>query len=143
MEEEQAKGFKFVVEGEPVGKGRPRWSKNHMFTPEKTRQYEELVRLAYRAAGGVNFGEKAKIGVVINACFKIPKSYQKGKRLAARYNINRPTKRPDCDNIMKCILDGLNGVAYADDAQVVEATCRKLFSTSEGYVYIWLYEIKP
>ena len=32
---------------------------------------------------------------------------------------------PDVDNILKIVLDGLNGVAYADDSQVVEAACRK------------------
>lgn len=31
-------------------------------------------------------------------------------------------RRPDMDNITKCVLDGLTGVAYADDRQVRVAT---------------------
>ena len=33
------------------------------------------------------------------------------------------TKKPDSDNIIKIILDGLNGVCYHDDAQI----CRVIF----------------
>lgn len=38
----------------------------------------------------------------------------------------------DVDNIIKPILDQLNGLVYADDIQIVEITCRKLaLSTSD------------
>ena len=39
-----------------------------------------------------------------------------------------PTKKPDTDNIAKAILDALNGVAYYDDAQVVELHVVKKYS---------------
>lgn len=63
------------------------------------------------------------VSVMINAYFSIPKSYMKGKRLACKHNINRPAKKPDVDNILKAVLDALNGVAYKDDKQVIEVTC--------------------
>lgn len=40
----------------------------------------------------------------------------------------RPTKKPDWDNIGKIVTDALNGVAYHDDAQIVDAQVRKFYS---------------
>ena len=39
-----------------------------------------------------------------------------------------PTKKPDTDNIAKAILDALNGLAYYDDAQVVNLEVQKRYS---------------
>ena len=30
------------------------------------------------------------------------------------------TKKPDCDNVDKSVLDGINGIAYEDDRQVCD-----------------------
>ena len=40
-----------------------------------------------------------------------------------------PAKKPDTDNIAKAILDALNGLAYYDDAQIVELTVAKRYGT--------------
>jgi Holliday junction resolvase RusA-like endonuclease len=40
----------------------------------------------------------------------------------------RPTKKPDADNILKAVLDALNGLAYNDDSQIVSARIEKLYS---------------
>jgi Holliday junction resolvase RusA-like endonuclease len=50
--------------------------------------------------------------------------YWKAKREALLTGLVRPTKRPDADNILKNV-DGLNGVAWIDDAQLVSATVEK------------------
>ena len=39
-----------------------------------------------------------------------------------------PTKKPDIDNIMKAVLDALNGVAYYDDSQVCKVNFMKMYS---------------
>ena len=39
-----------------------------------------------------------------------------------------PAKKPDIDNVVKAVLDALNGVAYRDDTQVVELHVRKSYS---------------
>lgn len=44
----------------------------------------------------------------------------------ARQGIFTPRKKPDADNIAKC-LDALNGVIWHDDAQVVECIVRKRY----------------
>lgn len=46
------------------------------------------------------------------------------------------------DNILKIVLDGLNGVAYADDKQVIEVRCRKFYSVSSGYLKVSVSEVK-
>ena len=43
-----------------------------------------------------------------------------------------PTKKPDVDNIIKIILDSLNGLAYKDDAQIVARTCQKLYVNDDN-----------
>jgi Holliday junction resolvase RusA-like endonuclease len=44
----------------------------------------------------------------------------------------RPTKKPDIDNIVKAILDGMNGIVYVDDKQVVDLNLTKVYSATEG-----------
>lgn len=40
-------------------------------------------------------------------------------------SVYRPAKRGDLDNTLKVILDALRGIAYGDDAQVVEILARR------------------
>lgn len=39
-----------------------------------------------------------------------------------------PPGKPDIDNILKVVLDGLNGIAYEDDKQVVLTQCKKVYA---------------
>jgi Holliday junction resolvase RusA-like endonuclease len=64
---------------------------------------------------------------LVVAAFPIPKSFSKTKRLDAISGALRPTTKPDCDNIIK-MLDALNGVVFADDKQIVEASILKIYS---------------
>lgn len=136
--------MEFIVEGDPQGKARPRFSQKSgtVYTPAKTVRYERLIRKAFLDAGGNAIPSDCYVGITVDAYFQIPKSYTKGKRLACEHNINRPDKKPDIDNILKIVLDGLNGVAYADDKQVIEVRCRKFYSVSSGYLKISVSEIK-
>jgi Holliday junction resolvase RusA-like endonuclease len=38
------------------------------------------------------------------------------------------------DNVLKVVLDALNGVAYKDDARVVSVSARKLYSLTPKLV---------
>lgn len=125
--------MRFRIHGDPVGKARPRVihrnGKTHTFTPGKTAAYEDAVRLAYlnQCRGGFFGGEAVRVKM---ACYyKAPKSDSKKVRAAKLNGEIRPTKKPDCDNVAKCICDALNGMAYADDAQIVELTVEKHYST--------------
>ena len=115
----------FAIPGDPVGKARPRFS-GHAYTPDKTKAYEDRVRWAYRAAHGPTFDGPVKLRIV--ARYRIPKSAPKKTREAMDAGRIAPTKRPDLDNVCKIIMDALNGMAYADDAQVCEITAGKSYA---------------
>lgn len=117
----------FIVQGQPVAKGRPRVCGHHTFTPKKTKDYEELVKYSYIAEHGKTKLDGA-LKMTIIAYFKIPKSDNKATKLLKADNVIRPISRPDADNVAKSITDGLNGVAYDDDSQIVELYIRKLYS---------------
>ena len=124
---------KFTVLGEPKGKGRPKFSRRgqyvQTYTPDATASYENLVKLEYeRQCGGKQFSRDTPLEMRIMAYFSIPKSKSKKVKQLMRHKVLRPTKKPDIDNIVKIIADGLNGVAYYDDAQIVDASVRKFYS---------------
>ena len=113
----------FQIDGEPMGKQRPKLARvgnfTRTYTPKETVNYENWVRMSYNSFGGEYFGG-ASIKVEIDARFPIPKSFNKTKHEQAVDGQLRPTKKPDCDNIAKIICDALNGIAYDDDKQIVE-----------------------
>lgn len=132
--------MQFIVEGKPQGKARARtfynkrMGKMQSITPEQTKSYEDLIRWSYKAAGGKYMGEDI-LTVEIKAYYPIPKSFSKAKRNDAIEGALRPTTKPDCDNIIKVVLDALNGVAYYDDKQVIYVSCEKYYA-ERGYLNI-------
>lgn len=116
----------FQVMGKPQGKARPRLSRHGVYTPQATVQYEKQIRAAYL---GATNGESCGVDVAvwIDAYFPIPKSWTKSKREAAERGDVIPGK-PDVDNILKIVMDALNGLAYKDDAQVTRAICSKTYA---------------
>jgi Holliday junction resolvase RusA-like endonuclease len=129
-----------VIEGEPVGKARPRVYRNNgvtrAVTPDKTKRYEEQVKGAYLEQVGreVSFPE-GPVRVTILMGFSIPKSTSKKKRLQMLQGKIRPQKKPDIDNVTKAVLDALNGLAYSDDKQVVDITASKWY-TKKPFVWV-------
>lgn len=111
--------MKFTIPGKPKGKARARTTKQgHTYTPADTVNYENWVKLCYKNADGEYFGD-ALVLVAIECFYAIPKSFSKKKRELALKGILQPSTKPDVDNIVKSVLDGLNGIAYDDDKQVV------------------------
>jgi Holliday junction resolvase RusA-like endonuclease len=45
-----------------------------------------------------------------------------------------PVTRPDTDNYLKGILDGLNGIAWCDDSQIVSIHVTKIYHDTPGVV---------
>ena len=126
--------IEFTIPGPPQGKARPKVVRiktgaSVTYTPDKTVRYEELTRLRYQAAArGFKFSDDAQVAVQITARYPIPKSKSKKAKAAMRAGQIKPTKKPDCDNIIKIICDALNGVAYRDDAQVILTQAAKEYS---------------
>jgi len=122
----------FTVYGEPVGKGRPRFAKRGNFvstyTPQKTKTYEDEIRLMAKAAMASSEPLETPVTVAIYIRVGIPASYSKQKRKDALSGVLRPTKKPDLDNIAKCFLDGMNEIVYLDDKQVVNLHVTKVYA---------------
>lgn len=114
----------FFVDGAPKGKGRPRFSRGRAYTPKDTVEYEKRIAQSYD--GDMH---TSPIFVDIRAFFSIPKSYTKKQKKAIKNGDLTPTKKPDCDNIGKVVLDALNGIAYEDDKQVIDLRVTKKYST--------------
>jgi Holliday junction resolvase RusA-like endonuclease len=114
------------------GKGRPRLTRNgHAFTDEKTRNYENLVKLlAMRAMekAGATVTDKP-VKATINAHFEIPKSYTK-KKVQAIINGEIKPAKPDLDNIIKSQLDGCNKIIFKDDVQIYAISATKSYITN-------------
>lgn len=132
----------FEIEGKPVGKGRPRFKRMGNFvqtyTPTATAEYEKLVRIRFQNAGGAITDKPVRVEIV--AFFAPPKSTKKKDKAEMLMNKILPTKKPDCDNIAKIILDALNQIAYKDDSQVIELIVKKRFA-AETRVYVHIEEI--
>lgn len=119
--------MKFVIDGEPKGKARPRVTKSGItYTPKETMEYENWVRWSYREQCGVML--EGQIRAAIICYFSIPKSVSQKKREQMLQGKIRPQKKPDLDNIAKIILDSLNGLAYKDDSQVISLTIEKYYN---------------
>ena len=137
------KTVEFDIPGIPKGKQRPKVTVQgnyaHAYTPKETVNYENYVKLMYQMCRDRKFLEGA-IGAVIRAIFPIPKSTSKKNMELMREGKIRHTKKIDCDNLAKIILDSLNGIAYKDDAQVCELSVCKYYG-DEPRVEVRLYEI--
>ena len=121
-----------MIPGTPQGKGRPRVTKYGTFTPQKTRDYEALIRQCWQLqAGGMLEGDAFQVNIL--AHFAPPKSFS-AKRRAAMMGTPHVHK-PDADNIAKAVLDALNGVAFRDDAAVACLAVKKYYAERQG-VYV-------
>jgi Holliday junction resolvase RusA-like endonuclease len=69
----------------------------------------------------------------------IPKSWSKRRQEAALAGTERPTTKPDADNVAKVVADACNGVVWVDDAQVVELSVSKRYSSTPGV----MVEVRP
>lgn len=133
---EGRKCYSFAVPGKPRGKGRPRFSRAGNFvrtyTPAETAAYENLVALEYQAVGGELL--EGPVEVYVTAWYPIPKNLSKAKRAEMDRGLFVPHSKPDADNVLKAVLDGLNGVAYKDDTQVQMANVLRLYSENPRVV---------
>ena len=129
--------IRLIINAEPMGKERPKFARRGGFvttyTPEKTSNYQDMVRKIFKQQypdakeGNTVLGDKP-LSMEIYSYFKIPKAYSKTKHQDAVNGIIRPTVKPDFDNLAKIIADSLNGLAYDDDKQIVDAIQHKFYS---------------
>lgn len=120
----------FIIVGEPKGKGRPRFARVgngvRTYTPKETENYEAFIKVSYLNEVGQKKLE-GQIEAHIEGLFSIPKSTSKKQREKMLSGEILHTKKIDCDNLAKTILDALNGIAYDDDKQVCRLIVEKRY----------------
>lgn len=136
------KPVSFIVPGEAVGKGRPRVRMlgakpgkkpvPMLYTPAETKAYEDLI--ARYAAASMQGREliTGPVLVELKIAVGIAQSWSKKKTAAALAGQVMPTKKPDADNVLKAICDGINGIVFRDDVQVVNVSMSKRFAEKPG-----------
>jgi crossover junction endodeoxyribonuclease RusA len=112
--------YKIIVPGRPVVKKRPRLGRNNnIYTPRKTKEYEELV--GWKAREVIKEPLKGNVAVYI--------TIYGGSRIQG-----------DLDNYAKSILDGMNKIAYEDDKQICSLSIQRI-SDKEERVEIEIEEV--
>jgi Holliday junction resolvase RusA-like endonuclease len=128
--------MQFTIDANPVPKGRPKFSKVGGFvktySPKKTVDYEQIVRQTAAQAMGQTELLETPVAVYLYVRLPIPKSYPRKRLEACLRGLERPTKKPDIDNLAKSVLDGINGVIWKDDSQIVSLHVTKVYSTQPG-----------
>lgn len=119
-----------VIPGNPKGKQRPRMTKTGLvYTPRETKDAELQIKVAYsREAGGVPFPIEQPLKLVLDVYYPLGQLRKTERQQALEAKLF-PIKKPDIDNVLKLVMDALNGTAYEDDRQVVETVCKKYYST--------------
>lgn len=129
--------IRFVIPGEPVAKGRPRMTRTgHAYTPSKTRLYEGYIQDLWKRSRFAELPTGQPIRVCVDAYFSVPKSVSKKRRSAMEGAPH--IKKPDADNVVKAVLDALNGLAFEDDSRICYLKATKQYTLGEPRVEITL-----
>ena len=141
--------FKFFIPGKPVGKGRPRFTtfkgRAIAYTPKTTKEAEKLCRDAFLDLYENCEPLRTPVQISIHAVFRVPSDFSKAKKQLVYDRKIVPSKKPDLDNIVKLVLDAMNGLAFTDDANVVSISALKRFVRNpeeEQGIKVWIREIE-
>lgn len=117
-----AKGFAVPIKGQP-GKFRAVVTHDN----PRTKGWQQVVsEAAGRALDEIPFGAgpfHASAAIRVLIAFYLPRPKSLGKKTTVHH-----TKKPDVDKLVRGVLDGLTGVLFNDDAQVVDLQTRKRYA---------------
>lgn len=116
----------FVIEGAPVPWKRARRSGERYFDSQ-TRDKNAYAFMALNLRDA-SWPLSHPVYIECEFHFGTPKSWSKNKKAAA---LGTPhASKPDLDNLVKFILDALNGIVWKDDAVIAEIHAKKVYSSS-------------
>lgn len=119
-------------DGEVVPKARPRLAMNgRTYTPESTRRFEKAVSDAGRAVMDSRGLAPFSCPIITHLTIRlpVPDSWSPAKKALAP--LLAPASK-DLDNMEKAIFDGLNGIVYYDDVQIVQKFSTKRYAEPGG-----------
>lgn len=116
--------IEFAIPGAPVAWQRARRSGDRYYVSGEQQDARDAIRLAYLN----EHRRSAPVGGKCSVEYRFV--FQPNKKDLIRGQVVFPCPkgtRPDLDNLVKLVNDALNGLAWLDDAQVVEFYADKVF----------------
>ena len=123
--------MKIIFNIEPVEQARPRATKTRkgirLYDPKKVSTYKKQLGMMCK----FQYKKEPLTGpLVVSLKFyrHIQSSVSKKERELRITGAHRPIVKPDTDNYIKSTLDGLNGLLWEDDNQIVKIVAEKYYS---------------
>ncbi len=123
--------MKLTFEIEPVEQARPRATKTRkgirLYDPQKVSTYKKQLGMMCK----FQYKDKPLDGpLIVSLKFyrHVQSSASKKERKLRLSGAHRPIVKPDTDNYIKSTLDGLNGLLWEDDNQIVKIVAEKYYS---------------
>lgn len=132
--------IEFTVPGQPVAQARPKFARRGSFTvaydPAKCKDYKSWVKTCaiqeMDRTGHKPYDRDAALALSVIIFLQRPKSSKKDAL---------PTKKPDCDNVLKGIQDALESICYVADQQIISVSVTKVYVDSDPRVSVVIREI--
>lgn len=120
--------IKIAVPGNPIALKRHRMTKTgHSYDPSKNDKADFLAKCMEHKPDTPITGP---INLTIIFYMPRPKNHYRTGKHAGELKDDSPywhTGRPDIDNLLKLIMDSLNGIFWRDDAQICRIEARKIY----------------
>ena len=136
----------FIVAGTPVAQGSkkvvPVGGRHRAIESNEANLRPWRLAVAAAAREAMDLADPVRGPVMLELEFLTPRprSHFGTGRNATLVRPSAPVARitaPDIDKLARAILDGLTGIVFVDDAQVVELVARKAFGPAEARIRAW------
>lgn len=117
----------FIIPGDPKAWQRARTFGKRFFNSSQMVHYQNKIAV-FAKNEGIKIID-GPINLELEFYFSRPKKWCRAKDPTCALVMPR---RPDADNLIKMISDGLNGIAWNDDAQIVEVRAKKFYHEMGG-----------
>jgi Holliday junction resolvase RusA-like endonuclease len=121
----KAKTTIIKIYAEPVPKGRPRFSRHGIYTPPKTKIYEERVAWDSKRCWNKQPLKDIPIEIKLWFFFKRPKKIT-----------SKTVGKCDLDNLTKSTLDGMQKIVFEDDRQITRLSAVKDYAFKGDKPYV-------
>ena len=120
-----------VIPGKPIAKHRPRFARRGKHVVTYSDQQEDEVKFISLAQLSVDEPMSGPLKAQIEFYMPRPKSHYGTGKNSGILKPNAPgyhTVKPDTDNLIKFVLDCLNGIAFHDDALIFSLYANKYYA---------------
>lgn len=113
--------MRFWISEKPVAWSRPRFNSRSkaVFNSEALRKYECTLRSLFKKSLNLGLTEPLSGDLKVTLRFYLNPPKRKVRE--------RPSVKPDLDNLTKAVKDSGNGILWKDDSQIVQIEAEKLY----------------